>query len=207
MKSPLVPLAALFLLSFCSSGDDRRAGETATAGEDSAALSGRDTMQAPAAPAGSGLDSSTTPAAILSQMNVANTIEIQLARIASRKATSPEVKRVAEKLAVDHSKNRQRVRALGQTLNVPVTPAAGGDVSAADSIAMPADLQGKTGAEFDQAFVEYEIRDHENSIRKIQSQLLPAAQDPRIKTYLLKTVAEMQGHLASLNEVEQKIGS
>ena len=204
MRFPLFPVAASLLLSFCSPGDDRRTGEANTAAGAAGGLSSRDTLPADAA---AGTEATPTPAGILSQMNVANTIEIQLARIASKKATSPEVRRVAEKLAVDHSKNRQQVRALAQTLDVPLTPAAGGDVSASDSIAMPADLQVKSGAEFDKAFIAHEVRDHERSIEKIRGQLLPAAQDPRVKTYLQKTMAEMQGHLASLNEVEQKLGS
>lgn len=207
MRSPHFPAAALLLLSFCSPGDDRRTAESGVAGNDSAGLPSRDTMATPAASAKAEAGSLITPAAILSQMNVANTIEIQLSRIAAKRASSTEVKRIAEKLAVDHSKNRQQVRALAQKLNVPVTPAAGGDVSAVDSIAMPADLQGKTGAEFDKAFVEHEIRDHESSIQKIQNKLLPAAQDPEVKSYLEKTVAEMQAHLAGLNEVQRKISS
>ncbi len=207
MRSRFLPLGALLLLSFCSPANDRRSGETGMAGDEPGGVSGRDTMPSPAAPSTADADASTTPAAILSQMNVANTTEIQLARLAAKKASSPEVKRIAEKLAIDHSKNREQVRALSQQLNVPVTPAAGGDLSAADSVAMPADLQGKTGTEFDNAFVQHEIRDHETNIQRIQSQLLPAAQDPQLKSYLQKTIAEMQGHLASLNQVRQKIGS
>ncbi len=207
MKTLLLPAAALLLLSSCSPGNDRRTGETGVAGDAPGEMSSRDTTPTPAAPAGADRAEASTPVAILSQMNVSNTTEIQLARMAAEKASSPDVKRIAEKLAVDHSKNREQVRALAQKLNVRLTPAQGGDVTAADSAAMPADLQGKTGGDFDRAFIEHEIKDHESNIDKIENQLLPAAQDPQLKAYLQKTLAEMQGHLANLTEVEQKIGA
>jgi len=140
-------------------------------------------------------------------MNVANTMEIQLSRIASKQATTPAVKRVATQLVTDHSKNRQEVAALAKKLNVSLTPATGGSVSASDSAAMPAELQGKTGTEFDRAFVQHQIQLHQSNIQKIQNQMLPAVQEPQLKTYLQKTVKAMQGHLATLEQTEQQIRS
>ena len=206
MRSPL-PAAALLLLTFCSPGNDRRAAETETASDGAGGLSSHNTMPAPAPAASAGAADATTPAAILSQMNVTNTAEIQLARMAAKKATSPDVKKMAEKLAVEHSKNREQVRALAQKLGASMTPAAGGDVTTSDSAAVPSDLQEKSGAEFDRAFLQHQVMDHESNIQKIQNQMLPSVQDPQVKMYLQRTLADMQGHLASLKEVQLKIGS
>jgi putative membrane protein len=117
------------------------------------------------------------------------------------------VKRIATQLVTDHSKNRSEVTALARKLNVSLTPATGGNVSASDSAAMPAELQGKSGSEFDRAFVQHQLQLHENNIQKIQSQLLPAVQEPQVKAYLEKTLKEMQGHLATLQKTEQQITS
>ncbi|HET6777853.1 MAG TPA: DUF4142 domain-containing protein [Gemmatimonadales bacterium] len=154
-----------------------------------------------------GARTEATPAAILSQMNVANTMEIQLSRMAAKQATSPAVKRIATQLVTDHNKNRQEVTGLAKKLNVSLTPAAGGNVSASDSAAMPAELQGKSGTEFDRAFVQHQIQLHQNNIQKIESQLLPAVQEPQLKAYLQKTLKAMQGHLATLEKTEQQITS
>jgi putative membrane protein len=72
---------------------------------------------------------------------------------------------------------------------------------------MPAELQGKTGAEFDRAFVQHQIQLHQSNIQKIQNQMLPAVQEPQLKAYLQKTVKAMQGHLATLEQTEQQIRS
>ena len=209
MRPALLPAAALALLTFCSPGNDRQS-DTGMANDGSGGMSGRDTAPSSApAPARTDTGASTeaSPAAILSQMNVTNTMEIQLSRMAAKQATSPAVKRLATQLVTDHSKNRQEVTALAKKLNVSLTPAAGGDVSASDSAAMPAELQGASGAEFDRAFVQHQIQLHQNNIQKIQSQLLPAVQEPQLTTYLQKTLKALQGHLATLEKTEQQLSS
>lgn len=207
MRSALLPAAALALLTFCSPGNDRQS-DTGMANDPAGGMSSRDTAASSApAPAGgaAGTGTEATPPAILSQMNVANTMEIQLSRMASKQATTPAVKRIAAQLVTDHSKNRNEVTALAKKLNASLTPAAGGSVSASDSAAMPAELQGKSGAEFDRAFIQHQIQLHRNNIAKIESQLLPAVQEPQLKAYLQKTLKEMQGHLATLEKTEQQI--
>jgi putative membrane protein len=198
MRSALLPGTALALLTFCSPGNSRRAGETGMATDTTARPAADSASAAPSAEA-------ITPAGILSQLYVANTTEIQLSKAAAKKATSPAVKRVAAKLAADHAKNREEERALAQKLNVTLTPATGAG-AASDSTSLPSELQGKTGRDFDKAFVEHEIKDHEDNIQKIQSQLLPAASNPEVKAYLQKTLTAIQGHLASLKQVQQQLG-
>jgi putative membrane protein len=149
----------------------------------------------------------SAPAAILSEMNVANTSEIQLSTVAARKASSPKVKQIARKLAADHTKNREELRALAQRLNVVLTPGRGGSVSAANSAALPVDLRATSGRKFDHAFIDHEIEDHQANIEKLQTQAIPSVQNADIKAYLQKTVTEMQGHLSSLQQVKKQLGS
>jgi putative membrane protein len=206
MRSSLLPAAALALLTFCSPANNRRNNETGMAQDGAGGLSAHDTMPSAAAEstaAGAGMPS---PASILSQLDVANTTEIQLSTLAGRKASSPRVKQIAKKLAADHAKNREEARALAQKLNLNLTPAAG-QASAGDSTALPPEIQGKSGPAFDKAFVEHEVQDHQANIDKIQNQLLPAAQNPELKAYLQKTLTAIQGHLAALKQVDQQLRS
>jgi putative membrane protein len=193
MRSMLIPTAVLALLTFCSPNRDRQNRETGMAGA-TGGLSSNDTMPT----GGRDAVAALTPAAILSQLNGANTAEIRLAGLAAKRAASPEVKQVAGKLATDHAKNLEQLRALAQKLNLNLTSAEGDNLSVGDSTALPADLQGKSGAEFDKAFVRYEIEEHQAKIEKIRSQMIPAAQNEQIKAYLQKTVTDMEAHLAAL---------
>src|SRR5215217_952928 len=147
MKTLWLPAAALGLLLACSSGDNRRGGDTGMADSAPGGMSSHDTMSMSGdSSTAVGGNTSVTPEGVLSQMNVANTTEIQLGTIAGKKAGSVQVKQIARTLVADHTKNRQQVRALAQKLNISLTPGQGGSVSAADSAAMPSDLQGKSGA-------------------------------------------------------------
>lgn len=208
MRSMIIPAVTLALLTFCSPGRDRQNRETGMGGATAGGLSSNDTMPKAeydsAAPAG---NATPTPAGILSQLNVANTTEIQLAGLAAKKAASSKVKQVARTLATGHTKNQEQLKALAQKLNLNLTSAQGGDIGAADSTALPDDLQSRSGAEFDKAFVRHEIEEHQANIEKIKSQMIPAAQNQQIKTYLQKTVTDMEGHLAALKQVQQQIGA
>lgn len=206
MRFLIFPAAALTLLTFCSPDNNRR-NDTGMAEGAAGGLSSRDTMPTPPGDSAVTAASAATPAAVLSEMNAANTAEIQLASMAAKKASSAQVKQLAKKLAADHTKNREQVLALAQKVNVTLTRAQAEAPSAADSPALPTDLQGKSGAEFDKAFVQHEINDHQSNIGKIQNQMLPAIQDEQVRSYLQKTVSEMQSHLTSLQQVQRQLGS
>src|ERR1700737_2895941 len=96
MRSVIFPGAALALLTFCSPGNNRRTGETGMATDTAARPSTDSAAAAPGAEA-------VPPAAILSQLYGANTTEIQVSKLAARKAASPAVKRIAGKLAAHHA--------------------------------------------------------------------------------------------------------
>ena len=197
MRSVGFASVALGLLVSCSPDAGGRGSETGMA-DDTAPSSPRDPAVADVAGA--------TPTGILSQLHVANTTEIQLANLAAKQATSPEVRRIARKLATDHGKNREQLRALAQKLSVSLKPSAGGNISAADSARLP-ELQRRSGSDFDRAFLVHEIKEHRKNIQKIRSQLLPAAPNDQVKTYLQKTLSEMQDHLADLEQVQEQISS
>jgi putative membrane protein len=206
MKTLLFPSAFLVLFLSCSPGADRRGGDTGMAAGAPGGLSSHDTIaNALSDSAGTDQNLAVTPQAVLSQIDLANTTEIQLSTVAARKAASPKVKQIAKKLAVDHARNREEERALAQKLNVPLAPPP--PVSPRDSVAIARDLVGRAGAEFDRAFVQHEIDDHRVNIEKIQNEMLPGIQDQQIRSYLQKTVIDMQGHLSSLEQLQRQLGS
>ena len=208
MQIQLSTAALLLFLIACTSENTRRSGDTGMAEGAPGGISTHDTM--PSAMADTGAvsgNAEATAAGVLSQMNVANTTEIQLSTLATKKASSPQVKQVARKLVTDHTKNREEVRALAQKVNVSLTPARGGSITSADSVALPQDLQTLSGSAFDKAWLQYQINAHNTNIQRIQNQTLPSVQEPEIKAYLQKTLTAMQGHLASLEQVEQQLGT
>jgi putative membrane protein len=202
-------LSLLVLLVSCSS-EHRRSTDSGMAEGGAGGLSTRDTMPATndtmsITRADSGkTGASSDPAAILSQMNFANTSEIQLSTVAVKKARSPQVKRIARKLAADHTKNREELRALAQKLNVTLTPEQGGSVSAAP---LPTDLRARSGHNFDRAYIDHEVEGHQSDIGRLETEAIPSVQNADVKAYLQRTVTEMQSHLSSLKQVQRQLGS
>lgn len=210
--------AALALLTFCTPGNnDRRAGaaggpESGMASDSGAGgMSSQDTMASAggasavgeSASTSSGAGGAMTATAMLSQVHVANAAEIRLAKKAESSGRSPAVKRIARKLETDHTQNQQELDALAKQVNVTITDAAGG--AAPGDTVPPPELAGKTGTAFDRAYLEHEIQDHQSNIDKIQSQMIPAASNPQVKSYLQKTVTAMEGHLKALQQVQQQV--
>jgi putative membrane protein len=213
MRYAVLPTALLVLIVSCSPGN-QRSSETGMAEGGAGGLSTRDTMPSTVdtvsftrADSTAGTEAASAPAAILSEMNVANTTEVQLSTLAAKKARSPKVRQIAHKLADDHAQNREELWALAQKLNATLTPGQGGSVSAAGSAALPPDLRGKSGRDFDRAFIEHEINDHQSSIQRLQTQAIPSVQNADIKAYLQKTLKEMQSHLSMLKQVRKQLGS
>src|SRR5215208_1965234 len=99
MRFMIAP-AALIVLTYCSPGNNSQGRESGTGQQTAGGLSSNDTMSSTntdsAAPAGEG---TATPTAMLSQLNVGNTTEIQLGQLVARKGASSQVKQIAQKLA------------------------------------------------------------------------------------------------------------
>jgi putative membrane protein len=205
MRPFLIPAAVLALLTFCSPDRNRQNAETGMAGANAGSLSSNDGMPTrsgdSAGPAG---EHTPTPAGILSELRMANSAEIRAAGAVARQATAPQVKQAAKKLVADHTRNLEQLRALAQKLNLTLISDQGGGATT-DSTALPPELQGSSGAELDNAFIQHEIEEHQANIEKIRTEMLPAAQNEQMKTYLQKTVSEMKGHLAALKRVEQQL--
>lgn len=202
MRYAYIPAAAtVALLTFCSPRSN--AGDSAAAGAPETGMASSDTASTgtPAADA-----APMTPNGMLSQIDLANTAEIDLGKKAQTAGSSPQVKRIAKKLQTDHAKNHQELQALARKLNVDIVPATTGAINP-DSGTMPADLTNKRGAEFDRAYVAHEIQDHQSNIDKIQNTMIPAASNTQVKAFLQKTLTAMQGHMTELEQIQKGLSS
>jgi putative membrane protein len=213
MKWMLLPATALVVLAGCSPASDR--GDTAaggTPGSETGMASTDTGMTGSGATTGTGSAGATTPAGtmdasgVLSQLAVANQTEIQQGQAAAKKATSPTVKQFANTLVKDHKANSQKLQQLAKKMGVTLADSGAQTTTESQSATM-GELSGKTGKEFDQAFIDAQIQAHEENIDKIRNQLLPAADQPELRDYLQQTAAAMEGHLASAKQLKQDLSS
>lgn len=205
MRRCLVITVGLSLLLACGTGERENlpaaGGNESGMAADTAAVS-----TAPGDTASSGTPTGERDArlgGILSRLEVANTAEIQTSRLATERAQSPAVKQIAEQLLAQHTKNREALEALAQQKGVDLVPAAGGS-TVRDTVGEAA-LRSLSGADFDTAFVAAQVEAHRTNIDAVRNQLLPTADDADVRSYLQKTQAAMEKHLADLQEIQSQL--
>lgn len=123
--------------------------------------------------------------------------EIALAKLATEKATNPEVKQFAQKLVDDHQMVATELDSLASQKNVKVDKDSDHDRTYKR-------LSKKTGAEFDQEFVEHMIDEHEKDIKMFEK-AAKDAKDSDIRSFASKHVDHLREHLKTAEGLRQTI--
>lgn len=127
--------------------------------------------------------------------------EVELGKLASTKATDPEVKAYAEKMVADHTKTNKELMAAakGKGLDVPQEP----------------DLMHKGMAEkferqaadqdFDHDFMQQMVRDHKVNVELFQTAANDTTLDPEFRAVAQKALPTLEEHLKQAQELEAKL--
>lgn len=184
---------AVFSAAACSPNADR---ETPGATGELVASASAATVPAPA------LDDPT----IVAIFDAANTADIETGALAAERGSSKEVRSFGAMLARDHNAVRQQGRELAQKLGVTPTPPAD-DASAKAHAEVMATLRSKQGLEFDKAFLDHEVRFHQDVITAVTNTLLPAIQNADVKKLVVAVAPAFEAHRAAAANLRQKLGS
>jgi putative membrane protein len=115
--------------------------------------------------------------------------EVELGQLAKDKAQSDAVKQFGERMVTDHGKANDELKTLAQSKN----------------ITLPADLDAKhkatkdklsklSGAQFDRAYMQEMVSDHQKDVNEFRKQS-QSAKDPEVKAWAAKTLPTLQEHL------------
>lgn len=129
--------------------------------------------------------------------------EVELGKLASQKASSPEVKQFAQKMVDDHTKANDQLK----------------QVASAENVSVPNELDSKhqsrldklsklSGDSFDKAYVKDQLKDHETYVRDFNNEAQNGS-DPKVKAFASATLPTLQQHLdlvKSLNKTEKEAG-
>lgn len=136
-----------------------------------------------------------TDAGIVGIFDAANTWDIATGGAAGKKASRADVREFGAQLARDHKTVRAQGRALAAKLGVTPTPVARDFALLKNYEAAMKQLAGLQGAEFDKAFLEYEIGYHKAVIDAVTKQFLPAIQNAELKAFVEKVAPAFVAHL------------
>jgi putative membrane protein len=121
-----------------------------------------------------------------------NLAEIEMGRLAVKKATSPEVKEFGSMMIREHTKANEALSTIAASKGVemPDSKSLGDDVSMAK-------LKMLSGKSFDDAYIKAMVDGHKEAAEAYQKES-QYSQDPSLKRCAAKTLPTVQGHLAKI---------
>ena len=122
--------------------------------------------------------------------------EIDASNLEKSQGSNADAKKVADKLIADHTAMGKKVMAAagsGATAPVPDTTT-------------PADLQGKTGKDFDKAWVDMMVSDHQKAISMFENAEKNASTD-RAKALASDALPKLRDHLKAVQDLQTKMGA
>ena len=131
----------------------------------------------------------------MKQLAQANLNEIAAGKTAAGKAQSADVKSFAQKMVDEHSKMLEEMRSLAKKKDVALPQ----DANMKDMAQMKL-MERKSGAEFDQAFMEHMVKEHEQALKDAQN-IASKAKDADFKAAVQKAEPKIKEHL----ELAQRI--
>lgn len=125
--------------------------------------------------------------------------EVELARLASTKASSTPVKEFAKKMLDDHMKANDELQSIATQKNITL-PAALSDDAQKDVDR----LSKLSGAEFDKEYMSLMVDDHKTDVDEFKK-ASEECKDPEIKAFAAKTLPTLEGHLDMAKQTKDAV--
>lgn len=125
--------------------------------------------------------------------------EVELADLALERASSNEVKALANHIKQDHQQANDKLKSIASSKGVDV-PAQTDDKHRREKERL-AKLQGN---EFDQAYVKAMIKEHEKDIKAFEKQA-KGGKDPELKAFATEALPKLRAHLDHAKQIEKQL--
>jgi putative membrane protein len=136
----------------------------------------------------------------------ANSIDSAAGAAARSKARNAQVKDFAQTMVRDHGAVNKQAVALAKKLNV--TPQ-DNDVSRQlqqGAQQSQTELGGKSGADYDKAYIDHEVQYHQAVLDALDKTLIPQAQNAELKGFLQKIRPVVAAHLDRAKRIQSTLG-
>ncbi|HEX5545009.1 MAG TPA: DUF4142 domain-containing protein [Nitrospira sp.] len=138
---------------------------------------------------------------ILGVLDTINRSEIDAGKLAKEKATAPEVRSFASRMVSEHERMMDDMSQLAQRMGVrPQKPALAFTLNDAHQDTME-ELRGKSGSDFDQAYIEYQVKMHQQAVDLVKN-AANEVDNFSLKKHLRETRPELYSHLDSAQSIQ-----
>ena len=127
--------------------------------------------------------------------------EVQMGQMAVQNASNEQVKKFGQRMVDDHSKAGDQLKGIAAKDNIPL-PA---DLNAKDKATMQR-LQSLKGAEFDRAYMQDMVKDHQHDVADFQKEAANGT-NPDLKGFASQTLPTLQEHLKMAQDASKAAGA
>jgi putative membrane protein len=142
-----------------------------------------------------------TPAPLTSDQNFVDRAalgtgtEVELGRLARARAVSPAVRAFSDRIITDHGQAHARLTRTERSTHMAAMPAS----------PPPNALTALSGPQFDRAFIQDQIKNHQEAIRLFQAEA-QTGQDPRLRRYASDMLPMLYRNLQQAQAIAARLG-
>ena len=125
--------------------------------------------------------------------------EVQLGEVAQQQAESPEVQQFGERMVQDHGQANEQLMQIAQEKGIELP-----QELPEDAQQLYEELQQKSGPDFDQAYMDEMVSDHEEDVEAFQ-EYTEAGQDPELTGFAEQTLPVLQEHLELARQTQEQV--
>lgn len=133
------------------------------------------------------------------EATVANMAEVELGQMAVDKASNEQVSEYGQRMIDDHGMAQDQLEQIAQDKDIQLSTE-----MPEDKQQMRDQLQDLSEAEFDRAYIDHMVTDHEQAIELFQNQA-DNGQDQELQQYAEQTLPTLQEHLDQAKQIQTEI--
>ncbi|MEJ8757696.1 DUF4142 domain-containing protein [Pontibacter sp. H259] len=126
-------------------------------------------------------------------------MEVELGNLVQQKAQHADVKSFGQMMVTDHTKANDELKALAGAKNIVLPDSMGKDHM--DHIT---ELRNKTGADFDKAYINLMVEDHQEDIEEFE-EAARELQDADAKAFANKTLTTLRQHHDRAKQIKETL--
>src|SRR5215471_506609 len=154
---------------------------------------------------GGGAISTPTDEQILQALHTANSGEIEQAKLAQRKSKNAQVKHFASMMVKEQTAADRKGKEVAKTMHVSPSVSSISSSLESDARQQTSSMSSRTGADFDRAYMDAQVKEHQSLLDLIDNQLLPNAKAAEVKAHLQTVRSTVQSHLKEAQDIQRKL--
>jgi putative membrane protein len=125
--------------------------------------------------------------------------EVRLGELAQQQAESEEVQQFGQRMVEDHGQANEQLKQIAEQKGIELPQELPDDAQQLHD-----ELQEKSGAEFDQAYMDEMVSDHEEDVETFED-YVESAQDPDLRNFAEQTLPTLREHLELARQTQEQV--